>query len=235
MTAQDARQKLKSLASPATAKVSATFFKTGPGQYGEGDIFIGIKIPVLRQVAKGFKGLSLTEIDSLLQSPIHEERMLALLILVSSVERGDEAYHKQAFDFYSSRTQYVNNWDLVDTSAPAIVGGYLVGKARKPLLKWAKSKVLWERRIAIVATQYFIRRDDFSDTLTISKLLMSDPEDLLHKATGWMLRQVGKRHQPTLVEFLNEHSSNMPRTMLRYAIERLSAEQREGFLRGAKP
>lgn len=235
MTAQDARRKLKSLASPATAKVSATFFKTGAGQYGEGDIFIGIKIPVLRQVAREFKGLSLTEIDSLLQSPIHEERMLALLILVNSVERGDDAYHKQAFDFYSSRTQYVNNWDLVDTSAPAIVGGYLIGRTRKPLLKWAQSKVLWERRIAIVATQYFIRRDDFTDTLTISKLLLGDSEDLLHKATGWMLREVGKRHQPTLVEFLNQHSSTMPRTMLRYAIERFPAIERQAYLSGAKP
>lgn len=232
MTALAAQKKLRTLASPDAAEVSARFFKTGPGQYGEGDIFIGIRVPVLRQIAREFKALPLTEVKTLLTSDIHEERMLALLILVNSLRRCDDAHHKAVYDFYVSHTSHINNWDLVDTSAPAIVGGYLLNRHRKPLMKWARSKNLWERRIAIIATQHFIRHDDFDDTLSISEMLLSDEEDLIHKATGWMLREVGGRDQPTLIDFLKRHHAKMPRTMLRYAIEHFPPAQRKAYLQG---
>jgi 3-methyladenine DNA glycosylase AlkD len=230
MTAKDARRKLSSLASPELAKSSAQFFKTGPGQYSEGDIFIGIKVPVLRTVARDFQELSLDEVEILLQSPIHEERLLALLILVLAATKAKPVQKKIIFDLYLGNTKFINNWDLVDSSAPALVGAYLLDKSRKPLVMLAKSKSLWERRIAIVATQHFIRNDQFADTLKISRMLLADKEDLIHKATGWMLREVGKKHEPTLHDFLEEHGAVMPRTMLRYAIERFSSESRQYFL-----
>ena len=230
MTAREARTKLASLASTAVAASSARFFKTGPGQYGEGDVFIGVRVPVLRTLAREFRDLPLREIDVLLCSAIHEERLLAILILTQSLIRCDAEHRKQVYDFYMSRTEHVKNWDLVDTSAPAIVGGYLVDKSRKPLMKLAKSKSLWERRIAIVATQHFIRLGQFDDTLSISCVLLSDSEDLIHKAVGWMLREVGERDAAPLLHFLDEHAGTMPRTTLRYAIEHFSAEQRKAYL-----
>lgn len=233
MTAKDAQKKLQSLASPEIAKASARFFKTAPGQYGAGDIFIGIRIPTLRTVVREFRELALKEVEILLRSPIHEERMLGLLVLVQAVIKADDDKRKQTFDCYVKNLQHVNNWDLVDSSAPAIVGGYLIDKSRKPLVDWARSKNLWERRVAIVATQHFIRNDDFDDTLRISKILLADKEDLIHKASGWMLREVGKRHEPSLELFLNEHASVMPRTMLRYAIERFSPARRQAYLSGS--
>ena len=232
MTAADAKIKLKSLASPAVAKSAARFFKTGPGQYGEGDIFIGVKVPVLRGVARDFRELSLKEAQKLLHSPVHEERLLALLILVLAVAKADDTRRKAIYDSYLANTRHVNNWDLVDSSAPALVGAYLIDKNRKPLVKLAKSKILWERRIAIVATQHFIRHGEYDDTLKISQILLADKEDLIHKAAGWMLREVGKKHEPTLVAFLEEHGADMPRTMLRYAIERFSPERRRLLLEG---
>lgn len=233
MTAKDAQKKLQSLASPEIAKASTRFFKTAPGQYGAGDIFIGIRIPTLRTVVREFRELALKEVEILLRSPIHEERMLGLLVLVQAVIKADDDKRKQTFDCYVKNLQHVNNWDLVDSSAPAIVGGYLIDKSRKPLVDWARSKNLWERRVAIVATQHFIRNDDFDDTLRISKILLADKEDLIHKASGWMLREVGKRHKPSLELFLNEHASVMPRTMLRYAIERFSPARRQAYLSGS--
>ena len=230
MTAKDARSKLKSLASPAAAKAAARFFKTGPGQYGEGDTFIGIKVPTLRTVSRAYRALPLDEIQSLLNSPIHEERHLALMILILQVTKCDEAHRKRAFDLYLSNTQFINNWDLVDCSAPQVVGGFLMTKPRKPLVTLARSKVLWERRIAIVSTQHFIRHGQFNDTLAISKLLLGDKEDLIHKATGWMLREVGKKDQSVLEAFLDQHAAVMPRTMLRYAIERFSPDLRRQYL-----
>jgi 3-methyladenine DNA glycosylase AlkD len=235
MTAEDARTKLKSLASPKAAKLATRFFKTGPGQYGEGDTFIGIKVPTLRTVSREFRALSLDEIQSLLNSPIHEERHLALMILVLQVTKCDDSHRKRVFDLYLSNTQFVNNWDLVDCSAPQVVGGFLMAEPREPLLVLAKSKRLWERRIAIVSTQHFIRHGDFDETLAISRLLLGDEEDLIHKATGWMLREVGKKNPSLLEEFLDRHGAVMPRTMLRYAIERFPPEQRRAYLQMKKP
>jgi 3-methyladenine DNA glycosylase AlkD len=230
MKAADAAQRLKSLASPELATSAAKFFKTGPGQYGEGDIFLGIKVPVLRKLASEFGELPLVEVKRLLHSPLHEQRLLALLILVFRADRADEAGRKAIFELYLANTKYVNNWDLVDSSAPSIVGGYLFDKSRKPLVALAKSENLWQRRITIVATQHFIRHDDFEDTLRIGRLLLGDREDLIHKATGWMLREVGKRHEPTLEAFLQEHAAVMPRTMLRYSLERMAPAKRQAFL-----
>ncbi len=230
MIAKDVKQKLKSLASPDVAKSSMRFFKTGPGQYGEGDTFIGIKVPNLRQVSREFRSLPLEEIRSLLNSAIHEERHVALMILVLQVMKCDAAHSRAAFDFYLENTKFINNWDLVDCSAPEVVGGYLLDKSRKPLLKLAKSKSLWERRIAIIATQHFIRHDDFADTLAISERLLDDEEDLIHKASGWMLREVGQRSQVVLEAFLDQHAPAMPRTMLRYAIEKFPLAQRRAYL-----
>lgn len=230
LTAQAARKKLHDLSSPAVAESAARFFKTGPGQYGEGDKFIGIKVPVLRAISREFRALSLDEIESLLQSPIHEERHLALMILVLQAAKCDDADTKTAFDFYLRNTPFINNWDLVDCSAPQVIGGHLINRSRKPLLILAQSRSLWERRIAIVSTQHFIRRGDLGETLTISQKLLRDKEDLIHKATGWMLREVGKKNRAVLEGFLNQHCLTMPRTMLRYAIERFPPAQRQAYL-----
>jgi 3-methyladenine DNA glycosylase AlkD len=174
--------------------------------------------------------LPLSEVEVLLHSPVHEERLLALLVLVLGLGKRDDAHRKAVYDFYLGNTQHVNNWDLVDSSAPAIVGGYLRDKPRKPLVRLAKSASLWERRIAIVATQHFIRLNEFDDTLEIGRLLLDDEEDLIHKATGWMLREVGERDEAVLVAFLDEHAAVMPRTMLRYAIEKFPPEERRAYL-----
>lgn len=230
VTAKDVKQKLKSLASPDIAKSVARFFKTGPGQYGEGDTFIGIKVPTLRTVSREFRSLPLEEIELLLNSPVHEERHLALMVLVLQVAKCDTAYQREAFNFYMENTKFINNWDLVDCSAPQVVGGYLLDKSRKPLFQLAKSKSLWERRIAIVSTQQFIRHDDSADTLAISEKLLNDEEDLIHRAAGWMLREVGKKAKSVLEAFLDQHAAAMPRTMLRYAIEHFSPDQRRAYL-----
>jgi 3-methyladenine DNA glycosylase AlkD len=235
MKAAEARAKLNALASPEVAASSARFFKTGPGQYGEGDAFIGVRVPALRKLARECRDLPLSEIEALLHSPIHEERLLALLVLVLGVGRCDDAHKKAVYDFYLRNTQHVNNWDLVDSSAPAIVGGYLRDKPRTPLARLARSASLWERRIAIVATQHFIRLDEFDDTLAISRLLLSDKEDLIHKAAGWMLREVGDRDKAALEAFLTEHGPLMPRKMLRYAIEHLPPEKRRSYLEAGRP
>lgn len=230
MSIAKVRAELRSLAAPAVAASSAKFFKTGPGQYGEGYEFIGIRVPALRQVAKQFHALPLQDLADLLASRIHEERLLALLILVGRAERATDDERKQLYDFYVAHFDRVNNWDLVDTSAPTIVGGYLIDKSRRPLHEWARSSSLWERRIAIIATLHFIRMEDYQDTLKISRLLLRDSQDLIHKATGWMLREVGKRDLPALESFLEQHAAIMPRTMLRYAIERMTAEQRAHWM-----
>ncbi|MEN6458207.1 MAG: DNA alkylation repair protein [Thermoguttaceae bacterium] len=231
-TARKAQQRLRSFADPEQAAILARFFKTGPGQYGEGDKFIGVKVPVTRKVAKEFTSLPLTEIECLLHSEIHEERLLALVILVGQFEKGDNAIKKQIYDLYLANTSYINNWDLVDLSAPQIVGGYLETRSRKPLERLAKSKSLWERRISILATFHFIREGDFADTIRIAKMLLKDKEDLIHKAVGWMLREVGKRDVVVLEEFLGNHCRVMPRTMLRYAIERFPEGKRRGYMNG---
>jgi len=229
MTAEDARKKLHSLADPAFAASAARFFKK---EHTGDDICLGLRAPTLRQLAKEFRALPLTEVESLLQSRVHEERALALLILGLHVHRATEAVRKEVCDFYLANTRHVNNWDLVDISAPMLLGAYLFDKNRKLLYALAKSANLWERRIAIVATQYFIRQKDHADTLKIAKLLLNDQEDLIHKAVGWMLREVGKRDQSTLEGFLREHAAAMPRTALRYAIERFPESLRQAYLRG---
>lgn len=232
--AQAAQRRLRSLGCPQQAAILSRFFKTGPGQYGEGDRFIGVKVPVTRKVAREFKSLPLSEVECLLHSEIHEERLLALVILVGQFEQGDDAARKTIYRFYLANTKHINNWDLVDLSAPQIVGGYLEHRSRKPLDGLAKSASLWERRISILATHWFIRHGDFADTLKIAEKLLPDKEDLIHKAVGWMLREVGKRDVATLEEFLGQHCRAMPRTMLRYAIERFPDDKRRAYLTGMR-
>ena len=224
------RRRLRTFADPVRATFVARFFKTGPGQYGEGDRFLGLQVPQLRTVAREFRSLSLADVRSMLASPWHEERLLALVILVDQFERGDEAQRKAIYAFYMASTDRINNWDLVDASAPQIVGGYLAGRSRAPLYRLAKSKSIWERRIAIIATQHFIRLGEFDDTLAIADLLLTDRHDLIHKAAGWMLREVGKRDRARLEIFLWKKVTRMQRTMLRYAIERFPAALRRRYL-----
>jgi 3-methyladenine DNA glycosylase AlkD len=232
LKATTAQQKLRSLANPEVAAILARFFKTGPGQYGEGDRFIGVKVPVTRSVAREFKTLPLAEVGFLLHSDIHEERLLALIILVGQFEKGDAAARKATYDLYLANTRHINNWDLVDLSAPQIVGGYLENRSRKPLDRLVKSASLWERRISIVATHWFIRRGSFADTIRMAEKMLGDKEDLIHKAAGWMLREVGKRDEAVLEDFLRKYCRVMPRTMLRYAIERFPEKKRQAFLSG---
>lgn len=230
------KRKLKKIANPETAMVSRRFFKTGANQYGAGDIFIGIKTGPLRSLAKENSATPLTELTQLLESRIHEERALALMVLnlqfTQAMKSKETKLARQIFNYYIRNRKHINNWDLVDGSAPTIVGGYLsTVKDREILYKLAVSDNLWDRRIAIVSTLHFIRFDDFSDTLSIAKALRDDSHDLIHKAVGWMLRELGKRDKSVLVQFLNEHSSKMPRTMLRYAIERFEPEERQFYLK----
>jgi 3-methyladenine DNA glycosylase AlkD len=219
-------------ADPRRAAVARSFFKTGPGEYGEGDVFLGVRAPDMRRVAAAHRDITFSEIRDLLTSPVHEERVLALLVLVGKYSRANEKEKKRIFDFYLRHRKRVNNWDLVDLSAPHIVGGFLADRDRVILYDLAKSKNLWDRRIAILATLNFIRRGDFSATLEISKVLLSDKEDLIHKAVGWMLREVGKKDARAEEAFLRKHCRVMPRTMLRYAIERFPEPKRRRYLRG---
>jgi 3-methyladenine DNA glycosylase AlkD len=208
------------------------WFKTGKGEYGEGDEFIGVRTPTLRAIAGKYHSLKLPEIEILLRSRIHEYRYAALLILVSRYEAGDTRTRQDVFDFYLDHTRYVNNWDLVDTSAPNIVGEHLVRRSRRVLYRLAESPVLWERRIAMVATFAFILRDDLKDTFGIAKCLLADKHDLIHKAMGWMLREAGVYSRPKMIAFLKRYYSRMPRTALRYAIEHLPKIERTEALKG---
>jgi len=223
--------KLHALASPNTASILQRFFKTGPGQYGEGDLFLGIKIPPLRALAKQHRDADLATIAALLGSKYHEERMFALLLMMQFYATADEAGKQATYDLYLSSTRHINNWDLVDISAPHIIGKHLEDRPRKVLQRMAKSESLWERRIAMVATLHFIRRQDFADTLHIAGMLLDDRHDLMHKAVGWMLREVGKRDQKILETFLQRHYPRLPRTALRYAIERFDPALREQYLK----
>jgi 3-methyladenine DNA glycosylase AlkD len=232
MTAQEISKILRRLADPQIAEHSQRFFKTGPGQYGEGDLFLGIRVPVLREQAKRFKDAPLVEVQSLLKSPFHEERLCALLLLAQKFSQSNPAHQKAIYELYLNNTRYINNWDLVDLSAYWIVGAWLMDKDRQPLYTLAHSKSLWERRIAIIATFHFIKDRQFADTLAIAALLLTDREDLMHKAVGWMLREVGKRDLTQEIEFLNAHYRQMPRTMLRYAIEKFPENERLKYLKG---
>ncbi len=225
-------QELRKYASLEKAKVLQGFFKTGPGEYGEGDLFIGVQVPCLRQVAKKFQDTSLPEVLRLLKSPVHEERATALFILVLQFVKSDKKGQQRIYEAYLKYTRYINNWDLVDLSADKIVGAFLVGKPKGVLFKLARSASLWERRIAILATFHFIKQNDLRETFTIATMLLSDKEDLIHKAVGWMLREAGKRDIAREEKFLKVHYKKMPRTMLRYAIERFSLIKRKAYLNG---
>jgi 3-methyladenine DNA glycosylase AlkD len=231
MKAVEVRKELKSMADPDKAAILQRFFKTGLGQYGEGDIFIGVMVPQSRKVAKKFSQLQLVEVKMLLYSSIHEERLVALLILVwrysSALSSREEK--EEIVKFYLDNIKQVNNWDLVDLSAPNILGAHLIDRDRRLLYRLARSENVWERRIAILATYHFIRNGDFSDTLKIAEILLQDRRDLIHKAAGWMLREVGKRDVASEEAFLEKHLGVMPRTMLRYAIERLPESKRRRY------
>ena len=223
---------LKALGSKEIAEHSLRFFKTGPGEYGEGDKFLGIRVPPLRQAVKDFKTLSLDDCFQLMTNPYHEIRLFSLYALVARFKKADEEMRTEIYTRYLEHTEYINNWDLVDSSSHVIVGGFLENRKRKILMDLASSESLWERRIAIISTYYFIKQDDFKDTLKISKKLLKDEEDLIHKAVGWMLREIGKRDKQIEVDFLAKHYKLMPRTMLRYAIEKFPQEQRKAYLEG---
>ena len=225
--------KLNALKNPTKAKFLAGYFKTGEGEYGAGDVFLGLTVPLQRKIAKDFVDISFPDIQKLLASKVHEYRFTALQILVLKYAGTQSSREKkQVFDFYLKNRKYINNWDLVDTSAHEIVGAYLHDKDRSVLYKLAMSKNVWDRRIAIVATYRFICNKDFSDTEKIAELLLADNHDLIHKAAGWMLREMGKRSRQTLVDFLAKHYKHMPRTMLRYSIEHFDEGQRKRYLQG---
>ena len=226
------RAALAKLADPARAKSSAGFFKTAPGQYGHGDRFLGIAVPQLRALAKQAKGVPLAEAVKLLKGGAHEERLLALLLMVQCYTKAkDEAVQAAVVKAYLANLKWVNNWDLVDSSAGTILGAWLLERDRSLLYKLAKSKVLWERRVAIIAPLHFIMHGESKETLQLAALLLDDPEDLMHKATGWMLREVGKRVSlEDLRGFLKKHAARMPRTALRYAIEHLSETERKKWM-----
>ena len=229
MRAEEIKQRLRSLGNSHSAALLQSFFKTGSGEYGEGDCFRGIRVPVLRKLAKEYQGLTLAENQKLLRSSYHEDRLLGLLILVRVYERGDDAVRTKVYNLYLKNARSINNWDLVDTSAPQIVGGYLWDKDRAALYRLARSRNLWQRRVAIMATFHFIKRGDFRDTLKIAEMLLQDREDLIHKAVGWMLREVGKRDRRVEERFLNKHCRRM-RVMLRYAIEKFPEPKRRRYL-----
>ena len=222
---------LKKAANPEKAIFHQRFFKTGPGEYGEGDVFMGINVPVLRRLAKQFKTLPLSDIHILLSDKIHEKRLLALFMLVQRFQKGCSADQQHVYQFYLDHLSFVNNWDLVDSSAHHIVGAYLFKQSKDLLFKWAESDNLWERRIAIMSTFYDIKQHRFETTLDLSRLLIRDKEDLIHKAVGWMIREIGKRDLACEETFLNTYAAIMPRTMLRYAIERFPKEKRHTYLR----
>ena len=232
MLAKEIQKTVRGQADPAIAKDSTRFFKTGKGEYGEGDQFLGIRVPELRGYAKTYAHTPLEEVLRLLESPYHEERLLALLLLVQKFAKGDAKLKTAIFDAYLKHTRYINNWDLVDSSAYRIIGPYLEDKNRETLYDLAKSDSLWERRIAIMATLHFIRQKDFNDALELSRKLIDDKEDLIQKAVGWMLREIGNRDRGAEKKFLKEYYKRMPRTMLRYAIEKFPEKERQEYLKG---
>ena len=232
LKASDIIAYLQTLGNAKNAEHAQRFFKTAPGEYGEGDSFLGIRVPVLRRELKRHRGLSLTENLKLLKSEFHEVRLFALLLMVDAYQRSDDAVRLKVFKQYLSHTRYINNWDLVDSSAPQIVGAQLCGGNTERLDKLARSSLLWERRIAIIASYSMIRAGSFDDTLRLAKILLNDSEDLIHKAVGWMLREVGNRNRRVEEAFLQEHYPQMPRTMLRYAIEKFPEQLRQDYLQG---
>ncbi|MDR1121280.1 MAG: DNA alkylation repair protein [Dysgonamonadaceae bacterium] len=232
MTAQFILQELHSIANPEKAIFLQGFFKTGKGQYAEGDIFLGITVPFIRNIVKANKGISLPEIQTLLYSSYHEARLAALLLLVQQFKKAKEAERTMIFNFYLTHARQANNWDLVDVTCRDVIGAYLLNKKdRSVLYRLATSENLWEQRIAIISTWTFIKNGDFIDTLQLSQQLLNHKHDLMHKAVGWMLREVGKKNKKVLTDFLEEHHKNLPRTTLRYAIEHFFPEERAYFMR----
>lgn len=223
------RRRLRSDADGEHAAILQRFFKTGPGEYGEGDRFFGLRVPQVRKIAGEFPGLGIEDAARLLQSPVHEERFLALLVLVRTYRKIESA-RLEAYRTYLANTARINNWDLVDVSAEHIVGAHLRERSRRPLQGLSRSKLLWDRRIAVMATFHFIRNGEFGETVALAEKLLGDREDLIHKATGWMLREIGKRDVTVLRDFLAQHAAVMPRTMLRYSIEKLGKAERRRWL-----
>ncbi len=227
-TLTDLKDKLKSKANPEKAKILERFFKTAPGEYGEGDVFLGISVPETRRLAKEYSVLEIKEIMEILHSKFHEERLLALFIMIYKFQK--EENKKMIYNLYLNNTKYINNWDLVDSSAYKIVGEYLADKSKKDLYKLARSSCLWEKRISIISTFYFIKNNEFEETFKIAEILLKDSHDLIQKAVGWMLREVGKRELSAEKSFLDKHRKEMPRTMLRYAIEKFPEKERKRYL-----
>lgn len=232
MKAGDVQKALAALGDPEVEAGARRFFKTGPGQYGEGDRFRGIKVPVIRGVAREFRSLPFAEAKRLLSSAFHEDRLAALIILIRHFKKGDGPLRERIYRLYIASARWVNNWDLVDTSAPHILGAWLEDKDRAPLYVLARSKNLWKRRMAMLATQWYIRKGDFGDALRLAGLLAASEEDLMHKAVGWMLREVGARDRGREEAFLARRYKTMPRTMLRYAIEHFPESRRQAYLKG---
>jgi 3-methyladenine DNA glycosylase AlkD len=232
MMVEEIQREMERLADPERAATHQRFFKTGKGEYGEGDIFRGIRVPEIRKLAKRYKDIPLKDAERLIHSPFHEDRELALVILVCRFAKGDESLRREIYSLYLTNTKYINNWDLVDISAEHIIGAFLIDRDKEPLMRLADSDILWERRIAVIATFHFIKKGRFDETLMIAARLLNDPEDLIHKAVGWMLREIGKRDMPAEETFLKQHYRRMPRTMLRYAIERFPEAMRLAYLKG---
>lgn len=230
MKAKDVERELKKMGRPERAKASKWFFKTKKGQYGYGDLFFGVSVPNQRIIAKKYKDLPLPEISLLLKNKTHECRLTALFILVLQYKKADEKVREKLAKFYLKHSKFINNWDLVDSSAPYILGPYLLNKNRAVLYSLARSKNLWEKRISIISTFAFIKQGQLSDTFKIAEILLQDPHDLIHKATGWALREAGKKSLAEEEKFLEKHARIMPRTMLRYAIEKFSPQKRSYYL-----
>lgn len=230
MNSNDLMAELDSIGNPSDAEFLQRFFKTYDGGYAEGDIFIGLRVPITRKIASKYKELTLTEIEKLLDSPIHEHRLAGLVIMVGQAKKSEHSVLKNIYELYLKRTDRINNWDLVDISCRDIVGKYLFRKDRAPLYKLAKSKNMWERRIAIVSTWWFIRENDLTETWKISEILLNDDHDLIHKAVGWMLREAGKKNEQLLKQFLDKHADKMPRTMLRYSLEKLNPVDKQHYM-----
>lgn len=225
------KKEFKKFSNQERAELLQRYFKTGKGEYGEGDIFLGLRVSDTRKIAKKYNTISIGEAAEFLPSQYHEERLFALLVLINIFQRGNEEDRKKIFDLYLQNTNYINNWDLVDVSAGKIVGACLFNHDRAPISKLAKSRNLWERRISIMATSYFIKHNSFDDTFNITEILLHDKDDLIHKAVGWMLREIGKRELEIEEEFLKKYYKEMPRTMLRYAIEKFPEEKRKSYLK----
>ena len=228
------QRRIRSLRNPEDARFLQRFFKTGPGEYGEGDRFLGIRVPTMRQLVRDYRGAAIPAARLLLKSPFHEERLVGLLLLVRAYGRATPEAKTQIYRFYLANTKRVNNWDMVDCSAPQIIGVHLLERNRRVINRLARSRNLWERRIAVLATQTFIRNGEYDVTLDLARQLLRDPHDLMHKAVGWMLREVGNRDRAVLERFLDRHAARMPRTMLRYSLEKFPVALRRRYMKAER-